>query len=80
MGENMARPIERRKPCLQKRLDCVMCDSYGKCKALDNTYFMDKKTYKPKRCPFYLTMAMAYEKYDDDTILEEIADYAKKFK
>ena len=33
--------------CKQKRNDCIMCLKNGKCSALSNTDFKDKK------CPFY---------------------------
>lgn len=77
MGESMARPVERRKPCRMVRGDCIMRDANGGCKALEDTYFFDKRTFKPKPCPFYLTVDMAYDKYEDEFILKEIDEYAK---
>ena len=46
MAEN-----ERLVKCEQRRHDCVMCNSNGKCVALNDTTFKrGRKTYK---CPFY---------------------------
>jgi len=67
----VGRPRSESYPiCRQKRCDCLM-NKNGRCMALEDTQFN-------KRCPFYISLKMAMDKYPD-YILEEIYDrYGKR--